>query len=209
MEFGLLSALIVGLFLGIKHSLEPDHVIAVSTIVSKSKNWFRSLLAGVFWGIGHSAVLFIVGLLIIVLKLQVPPKVEAYFEIIVGIMLVYLGITSILGNTKRNGDKGDLNDASAIYMKSFAIGSIHGLAGSAALTVLVLSTVNSLLDATLYILFFGAGTIIGMFCFTAALTISLVLSVKRFNAKRTLEFTAAIVSVCFGMYYLYHIATIF
>jgi nickel/cobalt transporter (NicO) family protein len=69
---------------------------------------FRSLLAGVFWGLGYSLILFIVGLLIIVLKLQVPLKIEAYFEMIVGIMLIYLGISSILENKKRNYDKSGL-----------------------------------------------------------------------------------------------------
>jgi nickel/cobalt transporter (NicO) family protein len=209
MELGVLSTLMVGLFLGIKHSLEPDHVIAVSTIASKSKSLFRSLLAGVFWGLGHSSVLFIVGLLIIALKFQIPPKIESCFEMIVGIMLIYLGITSILGKKHRNYDKGILNDLSAVYMKSVAVGSIHGLAGSAALTVLALSTVNNLLSTVLYILFFGAGTIIGMSCFTTALAIPIVLSVKHFDVKKTLEFASSIVSICFGIYYLYRIVTVF
>ncbi|MGO4375056.1 urease accessory protein UreH, partial [Paenibacillus sp. MCAF20] len=68
MIMSLFSALMVGFILGIKHSIEPDHIIAVSTMVGKSKKLWRSTLTGVFWGIGHTATLFVVGMVLVLLK---------------------------------------------------------------------------------------------------------------------------------------------
>ncbi|MGJ3204986.1 urease accessory protein [Geobacillus thermoleovorans] len=203
MEAGVVSTLIAGLLLGIKHSFEPDHVIAVSTIANKSKSLFRSLLAGVCWGLGHSFVLIMVGLLVIVLKFQIPPKIESGFEIAVGMMLVYLGGSSLFAMNRRSGYLSLDKVNNMIYAKSIAIGGIHSLAGSAALTILVLSTVDNVAVAALYILVFGAGTIIGMACFTTALALPIVLGRARLNVGKALEFTTALASLCFGGYYLY------
>ncbi|BAD76247.1 urease accessory protein [Geobacillus kaustophilus HTA426] len=203
MEAGVVSTLIAGLLLGIKHSFEPDHVIAVSTIASKSKSLFRSLLAGVCWGLGHSFVLFVVGLLAIILKFQIPPEIESGFEIVVGMMLVYLGVNSLFAMSRRSGHLSLDNTNNKVYVKSVAIGGVHGLAGSAALTILVLSTVDDFAVAALYILVFGAGTIIGMSSFTTALVIPIILGKMRLNIGKVMEFTTAVISLCFGGYYLY------
>ena len=100
MEITLLSVLALGFILGIKHAIEPDHVIAVSTIASKSKKIWHASLAGVFWGIGHTATLFIIGIILILMKGEIPEKWSMSLEFLVGIMLVYLGVTSILSLRK-------------------------------------------------------------------------------------------------------------
>ena len=96
MEISFLSILALGFVLGIKHAIEPDHVIAVTTIASQSKKLLRSSLAGVFWGIGHTATLFIVGVILIFMKGEIPEEWAMSLEFLVGIMLVYLGVTTIL-----------------------------------------------------------------------------------------------------------------
>jgi ABC-type nickel/cobalt efflux system permease component RcnA len=101
MEISLLSVLAVGFILGIKHAIEPDHVIAVSTITSHSKKLWRASLAGVFWGIGHTATLFIVGLILILMKGEIPEIWDMSLEFAVGIMLIYLGITSLFSSRKK------------------------------------------------------------------------------------------------------------
>ena len=78
--------------MGIKHAIEPDHVIAVSTIASKSKKLWHASLAGVFWGIGHTATLFIIGIILILMKNDMSDKWSMSLEFLVGIMLVYLGL---------------------------------------------------------------------------------------------------------------------
>ncbi len=82
---GFLSILALGFVLGIKHAIEPEHVIAVSTIASQSKNLFRASLAGVFWGIGHTATLFIIRIILMLLKGEIPEKWAMSLEFLVGI----------------------------------------------------------------------------------------------------------------------------
>lgn len=102
MEIGFLSILALGFILGIKHAIEPDHVIAVSTIASQTKKLWRSALSGVFWGIGHTFTLFIVGIIVIAMKTEIPDKWAMSLEFLVGIMLVYLGLlASLLSATSK------------------------------------------------------------------------------------------------------------
>src|SRR3954471_20798996 len=96
MEITLLTVLALGFILGIKHAIEPDHVIAVSTIASQSKKLWHASLAGVFWGIGHTVTLFVVGIIIILMKGEIPEKWAMTLEFLVGVMLVYLGIKTIM-----------------------------------------------------------------------------------------------------------------
>ncbi|MEC0090377.1 urease accessory protein UreH [Paenibacillus macquariensis subsp. defensor] len=208
MELGLLSILGIGFILGIKHAIEPDHVIAVSTIASQSKNLFRSTLAGVFWGIGHTATLFLVGLVLILTKNAISDTWASSLEFAVGIMLVYLGISSLLLIRKKHEHKSpnlSVLRNKASYMKSLIIGMIHGLAGSAAMVLLTMSTVSTVWDGAIYILCFGLGTIAGMLFFTTILGIPFVLSANNMSVNLTLTSITGTVSIVFGLYYMYNL----
>ncbi|MFL6556777.1 MAG: urease accessory protein UreH, partial [Bacillus sp. (in: firmicutes)] len=164
MTVSLLSILLLGFLLGIKHAIEPDHIIAVSTIASESKNLKRSVFAGVYWGIGHTATLFIVGMFLIVAKNTITDTVAMSLEFIVGIMLVILGLNSIVAIMKHRhhhpltvGSQ-TIEKKGRTHYKSFFIGLIHGLAGSAAMVLLTMSTVSTVWQGALYILIFGCGT---------------------------------------------------
>lgn len=219
MEITLLSVLALGFLLGIKHAIEPDHVIAVSTIASKSKKLWDASLAGVFWGIGHTATLFTIGIILIVMKGDLSDKWSMTLEFLVGIMLVYLGIASLL-SSKKNKQQADLqeehptidylennpvNKKEQSYLKSLFIGFVHGLAGSAAMVLLTMSTVNTVWQGSLYILIFGVGTTIGMLVFTTILGLPFVLSKKRLTLSRNLIIATAMISVLFGVYYMYNL----
>jgi ABC-type nickel/cobalt efflux system permease component RcnA len=226
MEIGLLSILSLGFVLGIKHAIEPDHVIAVSTIASQSKKLLRSSLAGVFWGIGHTATLFIIGIVLILMKGEIPEKWAMSLEFLVGIMLVYLGITTILSfkniHLHKHEQNGELHKhlhshehnsthqhlhqhKKISYLKSMLIGLVHGLAGSGAMIVLTMSSVNSPWEAAVYILIFGAGTVIGMLFFTTLIGIPFVFSAKKFSLNRTLTQVTGVISTVFGIYYMYNL----
>ncbi len=226
MEVGLLSILALGFVLGFKHAIEPDHVIAVSTIASQSKKLFRSTLAGVFWGIGHTATLFIVGIILIFMKGEIPEKYAMSLEFLVGIMLVYLGVTTILSfkniHTHKQEHDGGIHKQvhshdhsgehehhhqhkKVSYLKSMFIGLVHGLAGSGAMVVLTMSTVNSAWEGALYILIFGAGTVIGMLFFTTLIGIPFVFSAKKFSINKSLTQITGVISTVFGIYYMYNL----
>ncbi|MBP1934347.1 sulfite exporter TauE/SafE family protein [Ammoniphilus resinae] len=212
MEISFLSILAFGLVLGFKHAIEPDHIIAVSTIASRSKKLSRSSLAGVFWGIGHTATLFIVCILLILMKGEIPEKWAMSLEFLVGIMLVYLGITSILSFRNHRLHQHDHGDGEhkhqhqdISYLKSMIIGLVHGLAGSAAMVLLTMSTVKNIWEGAFYILIFGIGTVIGMLSFTTIIGIPFVLSAKKINIHKMLSQVTGFISTAFGVYYMYNL----
>jgi ABC-type nickel/cobalt efflux system permease component RcnA len=225
-EATLLSVLALGFILGIKHAIEPDHVIAVSTIASQSKKLWNASLAGVFWGIGHTATLFIIGIILILLKGEIPEKWAMSLEFLVGIMLVYLGIKTIFSfknihihHHQHDGDdhkhvhshqnSGGHNHKhqhkKTTYLQSMLIGLVHGLAGSGAMVLLTMSTVKSIGEAAIYILIFGAGTVIGMLFFTTIIGIPFVLSKKSKTISRPLGIVTGVISTVFGIYYMYNL----
>ena len=184
---------VVGLLLGMRHSTDPDHVVAVSTIVSKQRSIRQAGLIGSIWGLGHTLTIFAVGSLIILFGVVIPPRLGLSMEFSVALMLILLGVMNLTGLMQRLTTslthKGDgpasvtatdtLLDRSIgrlgvyQYVRPLVIGIVHGLAGSAAVALLVLSTIHSPLWATLYLLIFGAGTMVGMMCMTAAMAVPL------------------------------------
>lgn len=212
MEIGFLSILALGFVLGIKHAIEPDHVIAVSTIASQSKKLFRSSLAGVFWGIGHTATLFIIGIILILMKGEIPEKWAMSLEFLVGIMLVYLGVSTVLlfknihvHQHEHDGEKHVHHHKNVSYMKSLMIGLVHGLAGSGAMVLLTMNTVKSVWESVIYILIFGVGTITGMLFFTTIIGIPFVFSAKKLSLNKTLTQITGAISVAFGIFYMYNL----
>jgi ABC-type nickel/cobalt efflux system permease component RcnA len=225
-QLGLLSILGLGFTLGIKHAIEPDHVIAVSTIASQSKKLWKSSLAGVFWGIGHTTTLFIVGMVLILMKGNISEKWVMSLEFLVGLMLVYFGITTIksfknihvhthehdqdlhkhVHSHNHNGDHVHVHKhQNSSYGKSLFMGLIHGLSGSAAMVLLTMSTVNSAWEGSLYILIFGVGTVVGMLFFTTVIGIPFVLSSNKIGINRTLTQITGGISTAFGIYYIYNL----
>ncbi|GBF10568.1 sulfite exporter TauE/SafE family protein [Tepidibacillus sp. HK-1] len=226
MEVGFLEVLMIGFVLGMKHAIEPDHIIAVSTIASQSKSLWRSSLAGVFWGIGHTATIFIVGISFIWIKGEIPVTWAMSLEFLVGIMLVVLGVSTILTFKKNkihvhhhehNGiahihfhDRHDSHvhpkdEKKLSYLKSLMIGFIHGLAGSAAMIILTMSTVHNPIEGAIYIIVFGVGTTISMLSFTTLIGIPFVLSAKHIQMNQSLTIFAGALSMIFGFYYMYNL----
>nr|WP_256358458.1 sulfite exporter TauE/SafE family protein [Bacillus sp. sid0103] len=212
----LVSILSLGFLLGLKHAMEPDHVIAVSTIASQSKKLWKSSLTGIFWGIGHTATLCFVGLAVILLKGEIPEIWAMPLECIVGIMLVYLGLSAVIryknSRIHRAGNHGFQAPhdhvhryKGTLYVKSLFMGFVHGLAGSAAMVLLTISTVHTVWGGVLYILEFGLGTIISMLCFTTILGIPFVMFSNRALIHKAFAQITGVISTVFGFYYLYHL----
>jgi high-affinity nickel permease len=206
MEISYLSILFIGFVLGMKHSTEPDHVIAVATIVSKSKKLSRSTLAGVFWGIGHTCTLLIFGIILVFMKEQIPNKWAMSLEFLVGMMLVYLGGVSLFfyKNKLSNDHHANEHDRHNL-IKVACIGIVHGLGGSAAMVLLTMSTVTTVWEGALYIFIFGLGTILGMLCVSTIIGIPFVFSKKKLSINKVFTQFAGSVSFLFGIYYMYNL----
>ncbi|MFD2370823.1 sulfite exporter TauE/SafE family protein [Brevibacillus sp. GCM10020057] len=217
MEAGFLTVLSIGFVFGIKHAMEPDHVIAVSTIASHTKKLGKASLAGIFWGSGHTLTLLVVGMMLIFMKGAIPTTWAMSLEFVVGVMLVYLGCTSIMQSRDHGSyshghwHSSDLEPAAShersrtSFIRSAVIGMVHGLAGSAAMVLLTMSTVQSEWEGLLYILVFGAGTIVGMLLCTTVIGIPFVLSARNIRLNSALTRLTGLISIAFGCYYMYNL----
>ena len=207
---------LVGFVLGVRHSTDPDHIVAVSTIVSRDRSLRNGAMIGAVWGIGHTLTIFIVGSAIILFRITIPPRIGLGMEFLVALMLILLGLLNLTGllprlrarfsNAAPDAElRGALTGTSRrILLRSLAVGIVHGLAGSAAVALLVLATIQSPGWAICYLLVFGIGTIAGMMLMTSA--ISLPLTRRKFeNAGSYLSVCAGLVSLAFGAFLVYQI----
>lgn len=198
-----LFTFVLGFILGLKHAFEPDHMIAVSTIVLEQKNPLKAALVGTFWGIGHTTTLFITGIALLPLKLAIPQNLSLSFEFLVGVMLTILGFRTIHRHTHFHESK----PAHRKHHTSLVIGGLHGLAGSGALMLLVLSTIPSLIEGLYYILLFGAGSILGMTAMSFLVGLPFLYSAGRFpQIEKILRLIAGFLSILFGLFVIYQMA---
>jgi high-affinity nickel-transport protein len=167
-----ITGLCLGVLLGMRHALEPDHLAAVSTLVLESGSSRRGLVLGAFWGIGHSLSLLLVGCLLAILHAELPAWLGELFELAVAIMLVTLGLRAF-GQAARSRTAASAHDHDhdvphshprrrSLASRPLLFGVIHGLAGSGALTALVVAELPSTTARVVYIALFGAGSVVGM-----------------------------------------------
>ena len=228
------TVVVLGLFLGMRHSTDPDHVVAVSTIVSRQGSIRSSATIGLLWGLGHTLTIFLVGSAIILFGVVIPPRLGLSMEFCVALMLILLGVLNLTGvmrwiterltpvkrfsedpgkTTRRPAGRIALSLDRTIgqlglyqTVRPLLVGLVHGLAGSAAVALLVLSTIKSPLWSTAYLLVFGFGTMVGMMLMTAAISIPLVYTGKRFfKINRQLTAVSGVASMAFGVFLVYHI----
>lgn len=243
------AILLLGLLLGIRHALDPDHLVAVTTIVSEYRNPLPAIWVGVSWGLGHTTTLFLVGVILLAVKIPMPQNIALFFEFLVGIVLIILGIQIFRGfrrgqahlHPHPHGEDihahfhshtetpahshhhlGRRNFAQLLIgaiipgehhqtgwrsslkpffrVKSYIIGTVHGLAGSAALMLLVLASVESWWIGVWYILFFGLGSVAAMGVVTIFLTLPFSASTPLLRLNRLIRSAAATLAILFGLF---------
>ncbi|MHB8838754.1 MAG: HoxN/HupN/NixA family nickel/cobalt transporter [Gemmatimonadaceae bacterium] len=161
-----LSAAVLGFLLGLRHATDADHVVAVTAIVARERTMRRAAWIGALWGIGHSITVFVVGGAIIAFRLVIPPRMGLVLEFGVALMLIVLGFSNLRAAAPAH-DHGHPHDFD--MRKPLLIGTVHGLAGSAAVAILVLAAIPQTVWAFAYLVVFGVGTIAGMMLVTMIL----------------------------------------
>ena len=223
MNGSLPATLALGFVLGLKHALDADHLVAVSTIVGREKSIWKSSLVGAVWGVGHTASLFAAAVAVILLRWTISPRAAAGMEAGVGAMLVVLGLDLLRrvvrgelashGHDHEHGADGarfhvhapePLAETPApprVGRRPFFVGLVHGLAGSAALMLFVLSTIANPWLGVLYVIVFGVGTIGGMLAMSTVLGLPFALAQRAFSGLvGKIQFAAGIGSVGFGAF---------
>jgi ABC-type nickel/cobalt efflux system permease component RcnA len=224
----------IGLIFGLKHATEVDHVIAVSTIVSQHKNVWRSAIVGAMWGAGHTASLLIVGAIVLSLRVAIPERVSGWLEFCVALMIIALGISALWRALRKSSEvhvhqhshggvshkhvhfheketqhspamqTAHSHAVARVGWKPVLIGTMHGLAGSGALTLLVLTQISSAWVGLLYLLIFGLGSIAGMLLMSGLIGLPFALTSRNLTSiHHRLQTVAAVLSIAFGFWYAY------
>ena len=198
---GFLASSSLGSLLGMRHALEPDHLAAVSTLVTSERSSYRAALLGACWGLGHTLALVIVVAVLVLLRAEMPARMADVCEFFVAVMLIGLGMRAIFQATRqgvagpahahRHGGLVHMHQAGAPHVhigawtmarRPLVVGAVHGLAGSGALTALVLTTLPTTAAQLAYVGLFGLGSTLGM----AALSGILGWPLARLGADRRL-----------------------
>ncbi|MBI2328869.1 MAG: urease accessory protein UreH [Chloroflexi bacterium] len=248
-----LAILLLGLLLGVKHAFDPDHLVAVTTIVSAYRNPLKAIWIGVSWGLGHTTTLLLMGVLLLFVKITMPERIAHLFEFLVGVVLVILGIQVfwslrrsrvhfhphsddsqphthfhshvespshahhrrlgwsnlgyfliagvIPGEHPQTALRGSLKPF--LRLKSYVVGTIHGLAGSAALMLLVLASLESRWLGVWYILLFGLGSVVSMGLVTILLALPFSVSARLPRLNRMIQYAAGVFGILFGILFMY------
>lgn len=204
----LLSILALGFFLGMRHATDADHVVAVTTIVSQQRKVTSAALTGIFWGIGHSITLLIAGTAIVLFGVVIPERLGMSLEFCVALMLVLLGFLNLrrFGRSVDEAHEHPQQHGLSLRLRPVVIGVMHGLAGSAAVALLVLPMIRQPVWAFFYLLIFAVGTIAGMMLITAIIAVPITYSANRFhNFTRYVSGAAGAFSVVFGLFLVHQI----
>lgn len=247
--FSFAAILALGFLLGMRHATDPDHVVAITTIVTKQQGVARAGIIGALWGLGHTFTIFVVGTIIILFQVTFSPRVGLSLELAVAAMLILLGILNLTGtlrwmqdrftpkpqlpDTTNNPDEcpagtqlyesaattklkstaskhwlNKMTQALGLYniLRPLAIGIVHGLAGSAAVALLVMTTIRDPWWAITYLFLFGVGTIAGMMIITALLSLPFAFTTRKFSGlNRGMAVASGLLSLGFGLFLSYQI----
>ena len=245
---GPFSILGLGFLLGIRHATDADHVVAVSAIVARERRLHSAGMVGAIWGLGHTITILIVGTTIILFHVVIPPRLGLFFEFLVAVALIGLGLLNLTGILPRILAVFSQTGGSHVHLhfhgnephvhmhmhegpevvqepshktrlsvfiqqfgmfqlvRPFIVGLVHGLAGSAAIALLILGSIADTQIAMVYLLVFGVGTIAGMIIITTCIGLPIIASIKKFsNVNKYLQLFSGILSLAFGLYLAYQI----
>lgn len=211
------------LYAGITHAFEADHVLAVANIVTQRRSVWLAARDGIYWGLGHTSTILLIGVLILVFKTSISARTFSLFEAMVGLMLVVVAIFRLrkLAAAKRNFihqhahiHKGDnehvhihvhpAQSQQHLHKASYGIGLVHGLAGSGALVALAMTQFKSAQTGIAYLFLYGTGSVIGMML--ASALFSIPFSKKMIQSrlvKITLIILSSLLCLIYGLYIIY------
>lgn len=208
------TLLSTGFVLGLKHAFDADHVAVVTTMVSQSKSLKKSSLLGAWWGLGHTATLLLAGLIVLMFKIVIPARLALGLEFIVGAVVILFGLDLLWkirrgrihahahthGGSMHTHLHSHLDQPSHRHgHRALAVGALHGLAGSAALTLLVLSSVQSIPQGILFILIFGFGSIVSMILISSVIGLPFLLTKGFTRATAIIQAVTGTMSVAVGV----------
>ncbi|MDR2042328.1 MAG: hypothetical protein LBP98_08455 [Tannerella sp.] len=220
-QLPIIVLLLYALYEGLIHAFEADHVLAVTNIVSQRSKILPALKDGIFWGLGHTSTIFLIGILMILFKVNIPEHSFSYFEAAVGAMLIlvasyrfyiFVRDEQTVFHTHRREHAGENRHphvhvhlkGNTLHRTSYGIGLVHGLAGSGMLVALVMTQIGTLADSFLYLLIFGIGSIAGMALVAGVFSIPFSKKLMHSRFLRTvLVLLSSVLCFAYGCYVIY------
>ena len=230
-----LSAVMLGFVLGLQHATDPDHLVAVATIVTREQRFGAGARVGLLWGIGHTVTLAIAGTLVVAVNAGVPTRLATGLELLVAAMLITLGVLRLRDATRgilrvaperrmadhHHGGRPTVHahhgephlhpsttllaawrdEKRRIGLRALLVGAVHGMAGTAALALLVLATLHTVAAALLYLVVFGLGTIMGMTALTAAMAYPVARLASLRRMREAMAVASGVAAIVFGCWY--------
>jgi hypothetical protein len=193
-----ISAAFLGFLLGLRHATDADHVIAVTTIVAREQKFARAARIGALWGVGHSLTLLVIGGALVLFRIAIPPRLGLGLEFGVALMLIVLGFTNLRADSIPAATEAELRTRDGA--RPLIVGVVHGLAGSAAVALLVLAAIPEPVRAIGYLVVFGVGTVAGMTVVTWMIAAPAIYAASRVrNLQRGIRLAAGTLSLVFGL----------
>ena len=230
-----LSAVALGFVLGLQHATDPDHVVAVATIVTREQRFLAGAHVGLLWGVGHTLTLAVAGTLVVALNTSVPDRLATGLELLVAAMLIALGVLRLweaargilrVAPERRMADhhhggrsvvhthhgEPHVHPSAALLaawrserrrvgLRALLVGAVHGMAGTAALALLVLTTLHTMTAAVTYLVVFGVGTIVGMTALTAAMAYPVARLASLRRMREAMAVASGLAAIVFGCWY--------
>jgi nitrile hydratase accessory protein len=212
---GLAASAGLGTLLGMRHALEPDHLAALSTLLTGQRNVRRAAWLGVYWGIGHTLTLFVAGTFLVVLRTDMPAIVADVLEWAVVLLLMGFGVRAIVfsaGGPSKGPTHSHVHGATSASMpigrwtvarRPLMVGAVHGLAGSGALTALIMATIPSIGSRLTYLLLFGVGSTLGMAALSGLMGWPIARAGTHGAVARGVSVTVGSISIMLGVYWAY------
>lgn len=214
----LLSILTLGFLLGLRHASDADHVVAVGAIASREHSARKALLIGVSWGLGHALTVLLVGGSIVLFGIAVPRRIGLGMEFAVAVMLVALGLLNFRAAVQgirsavqepTGADGREQERVPSGVLRSLGAGILHGLAGSAAVALIVVASIREVSEVVAYLVVFGSGTIAGMVALTSILAFPVAYAAQRFaRVQQSVMRVAGVFSVACGLVLAYRVGVI-
>jgi high-affinity nickel-transport protein len=205
----MLTAALLGFLLGLRHASDPDHVVAISTIVTHHRSPWAASRVGVAWGLGHSLTIVCVGGAVVGLGLALPPRIGLGLELLVGFVLVALGVSNLRSAGHDEPSPALCRPRHGIpggpLGRAFFVGLVHGLAGSAAVAILALAAMPGPAAAIVYLAIFSMGTIVGMVAISLGVGAPLALASSRSRVQRWIVAGSGALSLGLGLWVVWKI----
>jgi hypothetical protein len=201
----------LGTLLGMRHALEPDHLAALSTLLTGERSVRKAAWLGVYWGMGHTLTLLVAGTLLVVLRADMPARTSDFFALAVAVLLVGFGFRAIYlsarqapaGPTHSHVHGAVSLSASGSWTlarRPLLVGAVHGLAGSGALIALLMATIPSMGARLMYLALFGIGSTLGMAALSGMLGWPIARIGTRGIVARSVSLTVGCISIVLGFY---------